>query len=159
MSARATVVLGEVFERYDESSERKFLVIFARLWFDRQKLSAFRVKDEKQPVEKDQTGIVNAWQISVGDFIFRTLGEAVREDLDNRKNSLAQVFFQLGLRGERVFAHVIKPALTLRVTNECRRVEKRYEKFESIQRLDRQLKIDRKKMARLPIAAIKTPFI
>ena len=135
--AGTAVVLGEIFQRRDETRERELFVVFARLRLDGQKLPAFGVEDEKQPVEKDEAGVVNARQIGVGDFVFRALGETVGEDFDDGEDALAQVLFELRLRGERAFADVIESALALRVAHERGGTEEREKKFEGFERLNR----------------------
>src|SRR5438067_1654543 len=91
--ARAAVVFGEIFQWCDEPRQREFLIVSARLWLDGQKRTAFGVENKKQPVEKNQAGIVKLRQVGVGDLVFRALSETVGEDFDDGEDALAQVFF------------------------------------------------------------------
>src|SRR5207247_9986357 len=93
------VELGKVLQRIDETSEREFFVEFPRPGFDRQKVAAFGVKDEKQAIEENQTVLVELAPVLVRVIyvILRAFDKTVGEDFDEREDTLAQVFLKISL--------------------------------------------------------------
>src|SRR5262249_26968327 len=74
-------------------------------------------------------------------------------------DSLAQVFFQLRLSGQRAFADLIEPTFALGITDERRRTEKREKDFEFPECFDSDFKMERKKVTGFRVPAIKAPLI
>ena len=134
-------------------------VILARLGLNGQQLPALGVKDEKQPVKKDEAVFVEARQVGVGDVIPGAPGEAVGEDFHDGEDSLAEIGFQLGLVGQGVFADLIEAAFALVVAGEGGGTEEGEENFEVFEGADGQLEVDGKEVAGLGVPTVEAPFV
>ena len=143
------VELGKVLQRIDEASEREFFVEFPRPGFDGQKVAAFGVKDEKQAIEEYQTILVELAPVllRITNMILRAFDKTVGEDFDEHEDTLAQVFFEIGLCSQGTLADLVEPALALGIAHECRRAEQREEDFEIRELFDCDFEIEREEVA------------